>query len=262
MSRINILVYCHIYDNKYLDKINISHPPVYLFLFNESKNEYDKIELNKKNLDKLKQDENIHITFIDESAKLDQYGYQKNDISQLVEEHFDYIFPINCPFTAQEGILKLLKHTGQYLYNNYSTWEDDYKDRGIEKSVFKEMIKEDREKVRAHFKNNPLVIEFNDYKTEHRPFVFKSDIDSGLGWYVTYTRADIPKKSPPKHSVPESATATRRGESEGKSSHKGKSSRKGKSSTAKCSHSGCTVSGGKKRTKRSREPGFPLKLIR
>jgi hypothetical protein len=253
MSQIDILVYCHIYDNKFLGEIPIPHPPVFLFLYNESTNTYDKIELNRENMDNLKKKKNIYITFIDQAADIDiEYGYQKNDISQLEGRHFDYIFPINCPFATAGTILKLLKPNGQYLYNDYpittDSYDNVYKDRGMNIDQFNDMVERNRSKLIFKSKTEKSLIEFNDYRSEKRPYIFKTDIDTGLGWYKIYTRDDIPKPSvslprPTTESIPAPATESSSSKSENE-----------QVSIDKCTLNGCTVSGGRKRTKRTNRP--------
>ena len=255
MSQIDILVYCHIYDNKFLGEIPFPHPPVFLFLYNETTNKYDKIELNRENMDNLKKDKNIHITFIDEAADIDnEYGYHKNSISQLEGHHFDYIFPINCPFATAVSILKLLKPNGQYLYNDYlitsDSYDNIYKNRGMNIDQFNEMVERNRSKLITKSKTEKSLIEFNVYRSEKRPYIFKTDINIGLGLYKIYTRDDIPKPSvslpaPTSESIPTP-------EPESSSSKNGNEV----VSIDKCTNkdNGCIVSGGRKKTKRTNRP--------
>lgn len=237
MYQTDILVYCHIYDNKYLGSINIAHPPVFLFLYDASINEYEKIELNRDNMDNLKKEKNIHITFIDEDAKEDEeFGYQKNDIAQLAGLQFDYIFPINCPFTTACDILKLLKPDGEYLHNRYEIMIDHYAElTGMKKDEVEDMVNTKRERLLSlpKYTEDPSVIEFNAYREEKRPYIYKTDINTGLGWYKIYKKADISVLCPPSDrppSLPPTEPPT---------------------STKKVKNKGCGVSGGRKRTKRT-----------
>ena len=201
MSQIDILVYCHIYDNKYNESGIQQQPPVFLFLYNEANNQYDKIELNKANMDNIKREKNIHITFIDTSAKIDEYGYQKNSISQLEGNQFDYIFPIHCPFFSAEEILNLLKPSGKYIYNNYNV--DLINNEFFQK---KYPPSEETNTAMANFRLRVIaeslkpqkkgsMIEFNKYRETHEPYVYKSDITTGAGWFIILTRNDISNKA-------------------------------------------------------------------
>jgi len=206
--KIDILVYCHIYDNKYNGSGIQQQPPVFLFLYNEANNQYDKIELNKTNMDNIKREKNIHITFIDTSAKIDEYGYQKKDISQLEGIQFDYIFPINCPFFSAEEILNLLKPSGKYMYNNYNVdiINNEFFQRKYPPS-------EETNAVMANFRLKVIaeslkpriqgtMIEFNKYRETHEPYVYKSDITTGAGWFIILTRNDLPNKVTPPLPAP------------------------------------------------------------
>jgi hypothetical protein len=185
---LNILVYCHIYDNKYKTAATGDHPPLFLFLYeNET---YKKIELTKNNLDDLAT-KNIHVKFFDiNSSGVDEY--QKNYITLLNGIQFDYIFPIHCPFggsSAPTEALELLKPTGKYMYN-------DYRIRGTEdfsKSLDKtEYIKEKRDLldklINRKGKSNVQTIAFHNYKETKEPYVYLTDIDEGVGWFDIYTR--------------------------------------------------------------------------
>ena len=200
MSQIDILVYCHIYDNKYNESGIQQQPPVFLFLYNETNNQYDKIELNKANMDYIKREKNIHITFIDTSAKIDEDGYQKNDISQLEGIQFDYIFPIHCPFFSAEEILNLLKPSGKYIYNDYNVdiinsefFQRKYPPSADTDAVMANFrLKVIAESLKPRIKGT--MIEFNKYRETHEPYIYKSDITTGAGWFIILTRNDLPNK--------------------------------------------------------------------
>lgn len=200
---LNILVYCHIYDNKYKTSETGSHESVFLFLYNGET--YNSTELNEDGLDNLKQ-KNIHVKFLD-IYSLGEDDYQKKYIEQLNDIQFDYIFPIHCPFggsSAPTEALELLKPTGKYMYNDYRiTGKEEFlnkldKEKYIDKE---EYIKEKRELLdelikEKKGKSNVTTIAFHKYKETKEPYVYLTDIDEGVGWFDIYTR-ELLEQAPP-----------------------------------------------------------------
>ena len=208
--RIDILVYCHIYDKEkdsFAKKAGIpTQKPALLYLFNEEKNSYDIIELNKDNLDMLRERYNIHILFIDKMMKnKDVDEYQKKRVSDLGDQKFDYIFPIFCPKTIElEHFFGLLKQNGKYIFGKYEYGLDDYIKSTGELHPTKKFIKElirtmdikrerdilrrDAEEAAGEKDDKIKKLEFSEYRKTKELYVSKyADMDTHLGFYTIYT---------------------------------------------------------------------------
>ena len=72
------------------------------------------------------------------------------------------------------------------------------------------------------------MIEFNKYRETHEPYVYKSDITTGAGWFIILTRNDLPKKTVASDIPPLPPTPPTGGRNKNKTNKMNKSNRQNK----------------------------------
>jgi hypothetical protein len=234
--RLDILVLCHSYlntGNKYSPE---PHPPVFLFLYNKDKKDYDKINITDRavpepfadgllNLFELAEEQNIHIKFMDDAVRdkdIDEYQY--NSIETLLEEKlkFDYIFPIKCTGKVALKYMPFLKPHGKMLEPNFKV-EPDFVTPALRGQIIA---------ARQTFPSvidGQKVIEFHAYLASKELYISKDDedINEGYGWYIIHSpvaisRSKSKSKSRSRSRIRSRSRSRSRSKSGGKKSKKTK----------------------------------------
>jgi hypothetical protein len=207
-ERIDILVPCHSYLNKSVD--GVIHPPVFLFLYNEAEEKYEKINITDvgdsehkagqgvANLRKVEKNHNIHIKFIDKYLNEgDEDEYQLATIDELVGLNFDYIFPIHCPGRSHLDYLPFLKPEGKLLELDARVEPHFLKTRDeATQTAYKASIIKSRPAYPRTAEDGRPQIEFHEYMASHEPYIYKEALDHELyyGWYKIYTSPNADSK--------------------------------------------------------------------
>jgi hypothetical protein len=201
-KRLDILVLCHSYlntGNKYSPE---PHPPVFLFLYNKDKKDYDKINITDRavpepfadgllNLFELAEEQNIHIKFMDDAVRdedIDEYQYNSSETLLKEKLKFDYIFPIKCTGKVALKYLPFLKPGGKML-EPYFKVESDFVTPALRAQIIA---------ARQTFPgeiDGQKVIEFHAYLASKNLYISKDDEDikEGYGWYIIHSPLALKK---------------------------------------------------------------------